>query len=239
MNSLKPVLALACIALIAFAACGGDDADETSPTPEPTASATPTATPVPGTPTPTATPAPTATATPSPVPTATSTPTATPTPVLGVDLAVNGSFENGATEADGWILTELEGPRTVELVTDGARTGQRAIKITASNTSTPNPGIFSTPKFTIEKGSRYVFSAYVRTDAQASFGLSTSWYEDDGVTGIGGLTKNFQNFTSTEWTLVESVIDLSEIPRYADATIGYLNIYTFNQTVSDPSEAQE
>lgn len=184
-------------------------------------------------------PTPSPTPTPIPAPTLSPTPPPTPTPVLGVELAVNGSFEDGVSDAEGWIFYASGDRQDIQLMTEGAHTGQRAIKITSANTDRPSPEINSTPLLVLEKGKRYQLSAYVRTDQQASFSIGMSWYQDDGVTRAFAVSKEYKNFEHTEWTRIFHTSDTSQSSIYKDASLGYIYVHNHNQASVNPSEVKE
>lgn len=240
-----PLLVLASIAVIALVACGGDDDEVTaSPTtdvavtPSSTvaiatstigATTVPTATLVP--PTPTVTPVP-------PAPTATPFPTATLTPVLGVDLAVNGSFENGATDPDNWTFFAGD-PLNVRWITSNANTGQRALKLTSPSNDQQIAEIQAAVPLILEKGKTYQIAAFVRTDQQVAFSLGMSWFEDDGQTPAGAATKPFNNFVSTEWTQIFVTADGSTFPFYDDPSIGAISLNIHSQQDVAPADVME
>ena len=123
-----------------------------------------------------------------------------------------------------WAYIPTGDDWTIEWITEGAHSGQRALKISSLSVDRPNPSIDSTPPFELEKGKKYQLSAYVRTDQAGPFSLGMSWFEDDGVTRAGGQRSEDADFASTEWTQVFVSVDSSNFSFYPNASIGNISI---------------
>lgn len=216
MTSTRPgaVVVLACLALVGLVACGSGDAKATD---------TPTVA---------------ATQTPVPAPTSTPTPAPTPTPVLGAELVIDGSFENGVAVPDGWIFQSADG-QNLRWVTGESHAGQRSIKFTTANVDPPSPQLEKSPFLILEKGKKYMLSAYMRTDEQATFSFGMSYIKDDGTTPTGSQVKPFNDFVSTEWTQITVLVDPSTFPIYENPSIASIVLRTHNQAGVAPADAKE
>jgi hypothetical protein len=143
-------------------------------------------------------------------PIATPVPSATPTPVpvYGPDLIVNGNFEDGTGEASGWDVVSKPSPdQTVEWIEQGTHDGTRALKLVSPGDATDWIRLLSTGTIPIEPDSKYLFTAWVRTEKAGVFFSSWNFYAETSADApIAGGSSGQIAVTETDWWELSAIM---------------------------------